>query len=303
MLKRIIFGSLLIVFAGGLFYADARLEQAGVPSLAVRGPAGAVVGLPLGLTVMALAAVGFLEYARMARSAGQPVLGATGATTAAAMAGWPLWRQPFGGEQASGAAALALAAGATAAVFAAQLVRHRTERAIARAAATLLGVAYVGVCGALVLELRMGYGVAGVLLTVLAAKFTDIGAYFVGSRVGRHKMAPALSPAKSWEGLAGGLAVGTGMTVAVATVLRPLLLTPLAGAAGPLTIAWPAAAVFGLALGLAGQAADLCESALKRDAGIKDSAALIPSFGGVLDILDSVLLSAPVAWLLLRWWG
>jgi phosphatidate cytidylyltransferase len=122
------------------------------------------------------------------------------------------------------------------------------------------------------------------VIFLAAAKFTDIGAYFTGSFIGKHKMIPWLSPGKSWEGLVGGLATAAGISVLLAWLL-------LEGDQPPLRM-W---AIFGPVVGLAGQFGDLCESLLKRAAGAKDSGALVPEFGGVLDMLDSVLLSAPVA--------
>jgi len=95
-----------------------------------------------------------------------------------------------------------------------------------------------------------------------------------------------LSPGKSWEGLAGGLALAAGVGALGAWLLTRTG-TPAFGA------------LFGLIVGLAGQFGDLCESLLKRSAGAKDSASLVPTFGGILDIIDSPLLAAPPAVLLL----
>ena len=116
------------------------------------------------------------------------------------------------------------------------------------------------------------------LTTVMTA---DSMALFVGSAIGRHKMAPRISPGKTWEGLAGALAGG----VAGALVIRQLRLPWL-----PLTHAVALAIV----VTLAGTAGDLAESLLKRWAGVKDSGHLFPGHGGMLDRLDSLLFGAPV---------
>ncbi|MCP4379805.1 MAG: phosphatidate cytidylyltransferase, partial [bacterium] len=113
----------------------------------------------------------------------------------------------------------------------------------------------------------------------------DIGAYFTGSAIGKHKLIPWLSPGKSWEGLIGGLVTAAGVSI---------LITHLAG----LEIAIWQSAIFGVVIGLAGQFGDLCESLLKRSAKLKDSSKMVPEFGGILDIIDSPLLAAPVAYAL-----
>jgi len=176
-------------------------------------------------------------------------------------------------------------------VFAEQMLRRCVEQALGRVAATMLAAVYLGGMAAMIVLLRLDFGVAALVLFLAAAKFTDIGAYFTGSAIGRHKLIPWLSPGKSWEGLVGGLLTG-----ALVCVLGDWLLSLWLGER---MLTWPMAAAFGLLTGLAGQFGDLCESLLKRSAGKKDSAALVPEFGGVLDILDSVLLAAPVSYVFL----
>lgn len=116
----------------------------------------------------------------------------------------------------------------------------------------------------------------------------DIAGYFVGSLMGRHKLAPALSPGKTWEGAAAGLVAGIAAGAALATWLA---ISPVyAGlAAGIVT--------------LAAQLGDLFESAVKRRAAVKDAGVIFPGHGGVLDRFDGVFAAAPVAYLLLHWWA
>lgn len=123
--------------------------------------------------------------------------------------------------------------------------------------------------------------VLSVLLVIWAG---DSGAYFVGRAIGKHKMAPAISPNKTWEGAIGGLAAS--WLVGHWMVNHVGLYTGLA-------------LVFGLIVGAAGQIGDLFESAIKREIGIKDFGNLLPGHGGVLDRFDSLLFAAPVAYLLL----
>lgn len=119
------------------------------------------------------------------------------------------------------------------------------------------------------------------LAALIIVVFTDVGAYAAGLRFGRHKMAPLISPGKTWEGFAGSLVVA----IAFGAVLAPLLLQQ----------PWWVGALMGLVLALAGTAGDLTESLIKRDLGIKDISTWLPGHGGFLDRLDSILPSAPVA--------
>ncbi len=115
---------------------------------------------------------------------------------------------------------------------------------------------------------------------VAISKTSDILGFLVGSTLGRKRIAPAVSPKKTWEGSIAGI-LGSG---GVAALLAPVLSLP-----APLSLS------IGLAVGAASLFGDLLESGLKRWAGVKDSGALIPEFGGFLDLLDGILLAAPVA--------
>jgi phosphatidate cytidylyltransferase len=131
---------------------------------------------------------------------------------------------------------------------------------------------------------------AGAVLTV---KASDIGAYAVGMSIGRHKMIPWLSPAKSWEGLVGGIAFAAivgGLLAWWSDALPDARdhVAPLLGAAT------------GAVLGVVGTFGDLAESLVKRSAGVKDSGRILPGMGGIFDVLDSPLLAAPVVLLALH---
>jgi phosphatidate cytidylyltransferase len=114
----------------------------------------------------------------------------------------------------------------------------------------------------------------------------DTGAYYIGKNFGRHKMAPMVSPGKTWEGAAASAVTG---------VVFALIYLPLAIPGTPLWIA----ALIALAANFAGQVGDLAESAIKRGAGVKDSGALLPGHGGMLDRVDSSLFALPVVYSLL----
>jgi len=166
--------------------------------------------------------------------------------------------------------------------------------------AELLIVSYIGVLLGVVAQLRWvagsdaGYLVIGSLLIVV--KGGDIGAYFFGRLFGRRKMVPLLSPGKTWAGGVGAL-IGS----AASAVLWLHYATPMFTSKGqtvwqpPL---WYASAVYGLILGVTGLVGDICESLIKRDVGKKDSSSLLPGFGGLLDLMDSVLYAGPVAYVL-----
>ena len=127
-----------------------------------------------------------------------------------------------------------------------------------------------------------------VLAMVVAVALTDVGAYFVGKGIGRHKLAPVVSPNKTWEGAIGGFVVaGIGMAV-----LWQLIQT-LEWQSFP---TWSVVkyVVIGAVLSIASQIGDLAQSALKRDAGVKDSGSIFPGHGGVLDRFDGFLFAAPV---------
>ncbi|HPT17425.1 MAG TPA: phosphatidate cytidylyltransferase, partial [Kiritimatiellia bacterium] len=123
------------------------------------------------------------------------------------------------------------------------------------------------------------------LYAVFAAKFTDIGAYLVGCAIGRHKLIPRISPGKSWEGVFGGLFVGTLAGTWLVWGLRDVF--------APLGLTWPRAIPLGLVLSVCAVVGDLTESLFKRAANVKDSGGVVPGMGGTLDVLDSILFTAP----------
>ena len=133
-------------------------------------------------------------------------------------------------------------------------------------------------------------GLQWVALAFLATFATDTGAYAVGRAIGRRKLAPSVSPGKTWEGAIGGLLGAAGATVALVHLLD-----------GIESRVWPALAL-GLAIGVAAQAGDLLESKLKRVAGAKDSGRLIPGHGGLLDRLDSLVPVFPLVYYASRVW-
>lgn len=179
---------------------------------------------------------------------------------------------------------------------AARASQRQSQDAIVHMAGTVLATLYLGGLAWFLVALRVKGSprVEGstvlILMILLCVKFTDIGAYFGGRALGRHKLIPWLSPGKTWEGLFFGLltAAAVGATCA-AWIDRK---------GGGYSLPWWKGAIFGAVIGGVGQLGDLLESMMKRDAEVKDSGSSIPGFGGVLDVTDSPLLAAPFAYLL-----
>jgi phosphatidate cytidylyltransferase len=179
--------------------------------------------------------------------------------------------------------------------------RHAQHGAVAEWALTFGGALYIGsLLGFLLLlraletplhngllaSLQPQPGAAWIALVLMTTWGQDVFAYFVGKRWGRRKMAPSLSPRKTWEGAAGGmLGALAGAFLALALFGLPLSL-------------W-ATALIGIVAGIAGPVGDLSESFIKRQAGLKDAGSLIPGHGGILDRIDSVLFSAPAIYIVL----
>ncbi|MBV9210901.1 MAG: phosphatidate cytidylyltransferase [Acidobacteria bacterium] len=165
------------------------------------------------------------------------------------------------------------------------------EKMISSVGATLLGVLYVVLLGGHLVSLRLGFdaGLSAHLLFFffLVVMGSDTGAYYTGRAFGRRKLAPKISPGKTWEGAVGGMLA----SLLMATAAHYWFFHELS-----LKAALPLAAV----MNVFGVVGDLTESALKRSAGAKDAAQILPGHGGLLDRLDSLLFNAPVIYYFAR---
>ncbi|QDU97242.1 phosphatidate cytidylyltransferase [Lignipirellula cremea] len=194
--------------------------------------------------------------------------------------GWPVLALAFG-------AALALAS---------EMRRYQepTGRAVTNAAASIFVMTYIGLLLGFLAPLRLlhsnGVGMAAVLSMAVVVKFSDVGAYTFGRLLGRTKLSPRLSPGKTVEGAIGGALTACLVSWVFFTYAMPQL----TGRPAP---AWWASIVFGLVMTASGIFGDLAESMLKRDMQRKDSSNWLPGLGGVLDVIDSILFSAPAAYL------
>ena len=179
------------------------------------------------------------------------------------------------------------------AAFLSQSVQFRRPgQTMATIAGTILAVAYVGLLGSFMIQLRWFegpyHGLIALAALVATAKGSDIGAYTMGRLAGRNKLWPQLSPNKTIEGAIGGLVFGVLASMLVTAFARFALHAPCLG--------WWASVGFGLVVTPAAQLGDLMESMIKRDCAAKDASAVLPGFGGLLDVLDSLLFAAPVAY-------
>jgi phosphatidate cytidylyltransferase len=129
-----------------------------------------------------------------------------------------------------------------------------------------------------------------VLYLIAVTKFSDMGAYLLGSAIGRHQMIPHISPQKTWEGFFGALALSLCASLALYKLMPGHLSA----------LNWTHATILGLLLGFAAVVGDLAESIIKRSTGVKDSGNLLPGIGGALDLLDSLLFTAPLMFFYLR---
>ena len=179
-------------------------------------------------------------------------------------------------------------AGGILVAFAGEMLRFKRPGGVTiNLAGALFLMGYLGLLTCFIILLRMTYGLIPLLMMIAIVKLNDTGAYTIGRIFGRHKMAPELSPKKTIEGGIGGL---------VFAVFTSWFFFYFISSA-PATISnwlW-----FGLAVALAGSLGDLAGSLIKRDVGKKDSGSLIPGFGGFLDVFDSLIIAAPVAFF---WW-
>ncbi len=177
-------------------------------------------------------------------------------------------------------------------LFLVQLRQRDSSQAIVGVSTALFGIFYVSWCFSFLIKLRFlrGPSLPGgewlVALLLLVTKGGDIGAYVVGSIMGRHTLIRRVSPSKTWEGTMGGLF----FSMAAALALRPVF------SGVPIQHLL----ILGLLLGVVGQLGDLSESLIKRDCQVKDSGALLPGMGGILDVLDSLLFTSPICYFYVR---
>ncbi|MCW8130396.1 MAG: CDP-archaeol synthase [Planctomycetota bacterium] len=182
--------------------------------------------------------------------------------------------------------------------------RHQYEASIGGLGVTCLGLIYLWFLPSFLMKLRhMGvdgllggrdwshFGAKMVVATIVVSKGCDVFAYLVGRKIGKHKAFPDLSPGKTKEGVAAGI---------LGSVLLALLLRlPFVNVLDPAVFNFMETVLFGVFIGFSGILGDLSESLLKRSAGVKDASHYVPGYGGVLDVIDSLVVAGPVAYFLI----
>ncbi|MBW1840241.1 MAG: phosphatidate cytidylyltransferase [Deltaproteobacteria bacterium] len=166
------------------------------------------------------------------------------------------------------------------------LVRFKSDaRTTEKMTKQIAGIIYIALSLSLLVLIRNGTdGIIWIFFLLIVVFAGDIGAYYAGTTLGRHKLCPSVSPGKTIEGSIGGLAANIGAGALFMHFFLP-------------SLPWGAGIVFFLAAGAAGQAGDLFESTLKRAGDIKDSGGILPGHGGILDRIDALLFATPVAYL------
>lgn len=287
---RLILGPLMILAMLLGLWLDEAIDASPAPAWFPSPTMPPAVVVTLVVAVLALLAG--RELARILRDKG--VQAADGMTCGVAFIGVLVAAAlPNGGSAAAGAATVGAA---IALVLLGSMVYYarsmQPNGLIAAAGGALLAFCYIGLLLGFLIAIRREHTCWTLAWVLLVTKMTDVGAYTVGRLFGTHKLVPWLSPGKTWEGLGGALAFGccSGplLGMAFSALGRP-------GMPAPLT-----AAGLGLAFAVVGHTGDLMASALKRDAGRKDAGGSVPGFGGILDVLDSVLLVGPAAYWALR---
>ena len=199
----------------------------------------------------------------------------------------------FSGEEFAGFGPAVLALAVVACCIRILGERDATNR-VESLVATVIGLVYVPFMLHFLVRLLLLYpeptlGLMSCLWVVAVSKFCDVGALLTGLAIGKHKMAPNISPKKTWEGAVGGVLTSAGIGTLIAwqfTDYLPDGLTPLT------------AAVMAVPLALVTIVSDLIESAMKRRADIKDTGRVIPGIGGAFDLTDSLILTSPVAYVI-----
>lgn len=306
---RMIYGLLLIAALVVVFYLDSQTGSGGLLEQPLHRVLGDHHQLPQGIVLfialLFLLGPGARELTTIFRAKGVEV--SNGMVVPAAGLGLGLsylWGLRLGTQDSAPLVITGMAL-----VFLGSLLWHSRKKqakgAIAVAGACLFAMAYLGLLPGFLMAIRVEHGswiTVGVLLII---KSGDIGAYLVGRAIGRHKLILWLSPGKTWEGLAGGVAVTAVVAGGLAAWFNHAQGVGGANEAAPgaarLPVGWVAGGA--VLVALAGLVGDLLESLLKRDADLKDSGRFVPGLGGALDLYDSPIVAIPVAYWLLRCLG
>ncbi|MCL5282344.1 MAG: phosphatidate cytidylyltransferase [Planctomycetes bacterium] len=267
----------MTILLAGLVLFDGWLDGSLTASTADNCPVQATLLMALLAVTLSL---GGIELSRLAAGRGLAVLNPV--TTIGLVLVGTAWYWPQLLQISQGMYLLSVLAFVLAAMFLQQHLQLGNDGVLANCGVSCFSLLYLGLLGAFVLGIRIDEGPWAILMFIFVVKCSDIGAYTLGKLFGKHKLAPRVSPKKTWEGLAGAIVAAMVVSIAFALVLGIMQV-------------W-VAPIFGACMAVIGQLSDLAESMLKRDAQQKDSSNRVPGFGGILDVIDSLLLAAPVAY-------
>ncbi|MDZ4820176.1 MAG: phosphatidate cytidylyltransferase [Planctomycetota bacterium] len=292
---RLLLGAIFIAALAALCYFDATTQRGDT--------APGIYLFPLALLLSLLASGEMLRFLRAVKMAPSAALVYLGNLAIVASNGIPLYGSSLGIELADPAALgrlgwpLITLTLSVLVLFAIEMIRYQKPgQSTLNLAGGAISLLYVGVLLSFVVQLRAidlaGYDGARSIIPLVSliaiVKIGDIGAYTLGRLFGRHKMTPTLSPGKTWEGAGGAL-----LFASITALVIGYFWSGTADNAASIG-RW---IIYGLLIGATGIVGDLAESLLKRDTGFKDSSSWMPGFGGILDLLDSILFTAPVAYL------
>ena len=279
MLKyRLIFGSLMAVLFTAIIVFDGWLDGS---LTAAAGDDKSVQATLLCILVALLMIPAQLELAKLAKAKNLTILLPVTITASILFATSSYWLQMMQIPQQFYFPLLGAITLLT--LFLYQYFRYGTSNVLANCGVSFFSIMYLGLLSGFVVAIRTDFGLWALLMFIFTIKSSDIGAYTIGKIFGKHKFAPKISPGKTWEGMAGAAALAA--IVAVCFAINCDIIKPIP------------AAIFGLSFAFIGQFGDLAESMLKRDCEQKDSANNVPGFGGILDIVDSPLVAAPLAYI------
>ncbi|MGD0598118.1 MAG: phosphatidate cytidylyltransferase [Sedimentisphaerales bacterium] len=261
MLKyRLIFGTLMTIAFAGVVLFDPW-----APGLFV-------------VLVAILMVPGLMEMSKLAAAKGAKILLPVSIPTAIILVTSPYWEGFFPEVHYE-----VLLAFGVMACFLYQRIKYGIPGVLANCGAACFSILYLGWLGVFIPAVRILFGPWHLLMLIFVVKCSDIGAYTAGRFLGKHKFSPVISPKKTWEGMAGAVVLAALVAVAFAVFCD--------------IMSWRLAVVFGVVFAFIGQLGDLAESMLKRDAETKDSSNSVPGFGGILDVVDSILITAPFGYL------
>ncbi len=278
MQTRIAIGSLIILVLAAMFWMDIHWG-----------------GYFICLVAMAVTGAALYELFAMARTVGLRPFRVVGIAFGMALLPYYLWSEVLPGVLGLRAFAALILAPVFALILALMACacsrREGLEPQLRNISVTAFGVLYVALPMTFLVQTRfLNEGWNLIVLVIAVTKASDSGAYFAGSLLGKHALAPRISPKKTVEGAVGGVlgSVLVSVAMAYAMSIRTLLDRGLLATIG-----------FGVVVAIASQVGDLTESIVKRSVGAKDSGRMLPAFGGVLDLIDSFLVAAPIAYFVL----